>query len=151
MTCLAIYSSEEVMETAFERWSLKIVVHEFWKNKERWLMPLLKSLIRCVKIFMSLQLSQDTKITSQVFFKDFVFFEWLIWTHLFVCFQSHLLKCYRKVFFSQNTSFKISLWKSLLLNTLQAKGFQDQQEEFHRVPAFHIVAEWLLLYLFVLS
>ena len=93
MTCLAIYSSEEVMETAFERWSLKIVVHEFWKNKERWLMPLLKSLIRCVKIFMSLQLSQDTKITSQVFFKDFVFFEWLIWTHLFVCFQSHLLKC----------------------------------------------------------
>ena len=34
MTCLAIHSLEEVMETAFERWSLKIVVRESWISKK---------------------------------------------------------------------------------------------------------------------
>ena len=45
------YSLEKVIEAAFERWSLKIVVHEFWKSKERWLILLVKSVIRWVKMF----------------------------------------------------------------------------------------------------
>ena len=103
-------------------------------------------------------------------FTFFVYFEWLLETHLRVYLKhiylnTHLLETHLRVFFPSHPDVPISLAKllfrnpcgerhssrcGLFLETLKAKGFQDEQESFRRALAFHNGTGRLVLCLFIL-
>ena len=64
------------------------------------------------------------------------------------CLLSKSLKCCRKVFWYiwLKYFFEKLLWRSLVFETLQAEGFQDQLDEgFRRTPAIQLFQEWAKL------